>query len=172
MLNSADRNFFEGATASDGFLQLPQKKKGNIILLTCGDHERFPEVYARQKGTSHHVHVMALPGMHLLLADKRTRDIVLDLLDEVSELTGFDTFVPLGQWPCRAAKKRGLTLEENIQKMASGAEFLMRAYAERRCVIIPEFCLYDGRNTTHHGLNVYHPDIRVLIRPRERDFSE
>lgn len=117
--------------------QSPLTRQNGIILVGCGDCDRFPELWrfesnlARKMGNSERIHLLTLNGGGLLVHPKsplntnhNSARTLLFHSNQSAPLKKMKDMVLYAHHECGAAKVARLTPAEHFEWLARGAQYL------------------------------------------------
>lgn len=124
-----------------------------VILLACGDGNRFPELFSfhreliHTQGGADCVHVITRNGGALRLSDKSMRRGILEDVREAIELKGITTISAYVHGPCGWAALRGYSFDKVMEHTERARSILVREFGGVPAFRVNMLCHLDGYRT-------------------------
>ncbi|MBI1754842.1 hypothetical protein HY250_00015 [Candidatus Azambacteria bacterium] len=157
MLTDAEIVFIEKGKECGLFL--PAERKGNSVFVSCGDGQRFRDIFLHMLTYLDLVHPVVLNGGPLLMADNaedplRQGDVMLFNIKKGIVERGFTSIVLASHWPCAIARDKKLSISDVLEKTVIAAR-MVREYLGPGYDVFPKL----------------HVDYGVMSRPSRYWFS-
>lgn len=121
----------------------PSKREDGIILIACGDCDRFDELYEFEKNLFRkselhpRIHVLTLNGGGLLVhprsplnSEFSSAQTLIMHAKNSSPLKGINDLIVYSHGPCGAAEGARFSPEDYFKWLAKGADYLARALSK------------------------------------------
>ncbi len=114
----------------------PAKKKGGVILVTCGDGHRFRDIFLHQLTLTRFIHPIVLNGGPLLFAHDE-RDVLLRNIADAVKFKEFTDVILLAHWPCAIAHRENMTLAQ-VEEKTVEASVMVKGFLGEKYAVFPE----------------------------------